>query len=46
MVREGLSQIIEHEMKEAYGSDLWYVFYTFKKEKKFYLLLCSTSMQP
>ena len=25
MVREGLSQVIENEMKEAYGSDMWYV---------------------
>lgn len=24
MLREGLSQVIEHEMKEAYGSDMWY----------------------
>ena len=25
MVREGLSQVIEDEMKEAYGPDMWYV---------------------
>ena len=25
ILREGLSHVIEYEMKEAYGADMWYV---------------------